>query len=215
MAARCRNSRRTALIRVAAWGAAACLPLPGRAQKAALEPTPRDAEGPFYPVRFPADVDSDLAQIQGRAKSARGMLLYLSGRVLAVDGTALAGTKVELWQCDSLGRYHHVDGDPGERDEDFQGYGVSVADAEGRYGFRTIRPVHYGGRPPHLHFRLSHAKARTLTTQLYPRGESAERGAGFGLSDRGTRARLEFEVANATGRESGALSARYDFVLQA
>lgn len=214
MPVRCRIPRRASLSRLAALGLAACLPLQGRAQKPALEPTPRDAEGPFYPTRFPADIDSDLAQVQGRAKSARGTLLHLSGRVVAVDGSPLSGAKVELWQCDSLGRYHHVDGDPGERDEDFQGYGIAVTDAEGRYAFRTIRPVPYGGRPPHLHFKLSHPRARPLTTQLYPRGESAERSAGFGLSDRGTRARLEFEVAKATGRESGALAARYDFVLQ-
>jgi len=213
MTGSCRFSRRVAVARVAALALAACVPPLARAQKAALAPTPRDAEGPFYPVRFPADVDSDLAQVQGRAKGARGTLLYLSGRVLAPDGSALPGTKVELWQCDALGRYHHVDGDPGERDDDFQGYGVATTDPEGRYAFRTIRPVPYSGRPPHLHFKLTHARARTLTTQLYPRGESAERGSGFGLSDRGARARLEFEVGKAAGRETGALAARYDFVL--
>lgn len=210
----CRISRRAVVARTAALALAACAPPLARAQKAALEPTPRDAEGPFYPVRFPADVDSDLARIHGRAKGARGTLLYLSGRVLASDGSALPGTKVELWQCDALGRYHHVDGDPGERDDDFQGYGIATTDAEGRYAFRTIRPVPYGGRPPHLHFKLTHARARTLTTQLYPRGESAERGFGFGLSDRSARARLELDIGQAAGRESGALAARYDFVLQ-
>jgi protocatechuate 3,4-dioxygenase beta subunit len=213
MIARCRIARRAVLARVAALALITGAPRLAFAEKAALEPTPRDAEGPFYPVRFPADVDNDLAQVQGRAKGARGTLLYLSGRVLAPDGSALSGTKVELWQCDALGRYHHVDGDPGERDDDFQGYGIATTDADGRYAFRTIRPVPYGGRPPHLHFKLSHARARTLTTQLYPRGQSSERGSGFGLSDRGTRARLEFEVGNATGRESGALAAHYDFVL--
>ena len=213
MIPRCRKARRAVLARVAALALITGAPRLALAQKAALEPTPRDAEGPFYPVRFPADVDSDLAQVQGRAKGARGTLLYLSGRVLAPDGSALSGTKVELWQCDALGRYHHVDGDPGERDDNFQGYGVATADADGRYAFRTIRPVPYGGRPPHLHFKLTHARARTLTTQLYPRGESAERGFGFGLSDRSARARLELEIGKAAGRESGALAARYDFVL--
>jgi protocatechuate 3,4-dioxygenase beta subunit len=125
----------------------------------------------------------------------------------------LSGARVELWQCDSLGRYHHVEGDPGERDDNFQGYGVTTTDADGRYAFRTIRPVPYGGRPPHLHFKLAHPRAQPLTTQLYPRGESAER-MGFGLSDRGTRSRLEFAPAPAAGREPGALAAGYDFVLR-
>ena len=210
-----RPTRRSTLARMGSLAFAAAAPGFAAAQKPPLEPTPRDAEGPFYPTRFPADVDADLARVEGRPQGARGTLLYLSGRVLAVDGTPLAGTKVELWQCDSLGRYHHVDGDPGERDENFQGYGVATADAEGRYAFRTIRPVAYGGRPPHLHFKLTHARAGLLTTQLYPRGESAERSAGFGLSDRGTRARLEFATTPAGGRESGALASAYDFVLRA
>lgn len=211
MPARFAASRRRLLLRAAALTLVA--PLPGQAQKAALEPTPRDAEGPFYPVRFPADIDGDLARIAGRTRDAKGTLLYLEGRVLSADGAPLAGAKVELWQCDSLGRYHHVDGDPGERDDDFQGYGVVTADAGGRYAFRTIRPVRYGGRPPHLHFKITHPRAQPLTTQLYPRGESAER-SGFGLSDRDTRTRLTFVLAAATGRESGALAATYDFVLR-
>lgn len=204
--------RRLALAGVGTLALASALP---RASLAgvALEPTPRDAEGPFYPTRLPADVDNDLAQVRGHAQGASGTLLYLDGRVLAADGAPLRGARVELWQCDSYGRYHHVDGDSGGRDPDFQGFGTTTTDADGRYTFRTIRPVRYGGRPPHLHFKLAHARAGNLTTQLYPRGESAERGLGFGLSDRATRGRLEFAMAPVAGRDSGALAASYDFVL--
>lgn len=179
--------------------------------RATLEPTPRDAEGPFYPTRMPADVDSDLTRVAGRSASARGTPLALSGRVLGTDGAPLAGAKLELWQCDVNGRYHHVDGDPGARDENFQGYGVTTTDSDGRFTFRTIRPVPYGGRPPHLHFKLAHARAQPLTTQIYPRGESAERGFGFGLSGAETRSRLEFVMKPG---QAGALAASYDFVLR-
>jgi len=204
--------RRRALAMLAALATAAA----SHARAGApLQPTPADAEGPFYPQRFPADVDGDLTRVQGRTATAQGTVLYLSGRVLAVDGRPLPGTRVELWQCDALGRYHHVDGDPGTRDPDFQGYGAATTDADGRYQFKTIRPVPYGGRPPHLHFKLSHAAAQPLTTQIYPRGESSERSAWFGLSGRETRSRLEFASAPATGREGGALAATYDFVLRA
>ena len=137
-----------------------------------------------------------------------------SGTVRRADGTPLAGTTVELWQCDALGVYHHV-GAAEAQDENFQGYGVVVVAADGRYAFKTIRPVPYGGRPPHLHFKLSHAAAQPLTTQIYPRGESSERSSGFGLSGRETRSRLEFAPTPATGREAGALAATYDFVLRA
>ena len=184
----------------------------GAQTRAALEPTPRDAEGPFYPTRSPAEADADLTKVAGRTAAAKGTPLELAGRVIATDGTPLAGARVELWQCDSLGRYHHVDGDPGTRDENFQGYGVVTTGADGRYAFRTIRPVPYGGRPPHLHFKIAHPRATPLTTQLYPRGESAERGAGFGLSGRDARSRLEFAMGS--GRDAGTLEASYDFVMR-
>ena len=207
-------ARRRTLALLSALAAAAATPAFAE-ERRALEATPGDAEGPFYPRRLPADADADLTRVAGHAGMARGTVLYLSGRVLATDGRPLPQAKIELWQCDALGRYHHVDGDPGERDPDFQGYGVATTDAEGRYAFKTIRPVPYGGRPPHLHFKLAQATSRPLTTQLYPRGESAERAVGFGLSGREARSRLEFAMAPATGREPGALAASYDFVLRA
>jgi len=185
---------------------------PAAAQpRATLEPTPRDAEGPFYPTRIPVEADADLTRVAGRSAAAQGTPLALSGRVLAIDGKPLAAAKLELWQCDALGRYHHVDGDPGTRDENFQGYGVTSTDSDGRFAFRTIRPVPYGGRPPHLHFKLAHARAQPLTTQIYPRGESTERGFGFGLSAAETRSRLEFVLKPAN---AGTLTASYDFVLR-
>jgi protocatechuate 3,4-dioxygenase, beta subunit len=205
-----RNERRRALARLSLLVAgAAALPVCAQS-RAPLVPTPADAEGPFYPTRFPRDVDADLTRVGGSSTSARGTPLALSGRVLGADGLPLAGARIELWQCDVNGRYHHVDGDPGERDEHFQGYGVVTSDAEGRYAFTTIRPVPYGGRPPHLHFKLAHRRAAPLTTQLYPRGESAERGFGFGLSSRDVRSRLEFAMTPA----GAGLAAGYDFVLR-
>jgi protocatechuate 3,4-dioxygenase beta subunit len=181
------------------------------AQSKTFEPTPPDAEGPFYPRSIPAEADFDLTRIAGRSKPAEGTPLAVSGRVLAQDGKPLGGARVELWQCDSHGHYHHVGGSAG--DEGFQGYGVVTTDAEGRYAFRTIRPVPYASRPPHLHFKIAHARARPLTTQLYPRGESAERGMGFGVSGREARSRLEFALM--PGSEPHTLAASYDFVLRA
>jgi protocatechuate 3,4-dioxygenase beta subunit len=183
-----------------------------RAQaQATLDPTPRDAEGPFYPRRLPSDADTDLTRVAGRSGRAQGTPLSIAGKVLDPSGRPLAGAKVELWQCDARGLYHHVGGDAAAEDPHFQGYGTTVTDVDGRYAFTTIRPVPYGGRPPHLHFKLAHPSARPLTTQLYPRGESAERFAGFGLSARDARARLEFTMA--PGREASTLAAAYDFVL--
>jgi protocatechuate 3,4-dioxygenase beta subunit len=193
--------------------AAALPPHPALAQQPSLAATPSQPEGPFYPKKLPSDRDADLTQVVGRAASAKGTLLYFSGRVLARDGRPLAGTAVELWQCDAFGRYHHA-GDDGEpRDDNFQGYGVTATDAEGRYAFKTIRPVPYGGRPPHMHFRLRHPGSTPLTTQLYIAGDAAGNDGVLTASPRGTHARLTMAVTPAAGREAGALAGTYEFVL--
>jgi protocatechuate 3,4-dioxygenase, beta subunit len=132
-------------------------------------PTPRMTEGPFYPRRFPADADADLTQVQGRASRAKGTVLEVSGRVIDRSGRPRAGSRVEIWQCDALGQYHHV-GEP-EGDPDFQGFGAVTTDAEGRYRFRTIKPVPYPGRTPHIHFTVAEGGKRRLTSQMFVEGE--------------------------------------------
>jgi protocatechuate 3,4-dioxygenase beta subunit len=93
------RARRRALFVLAA---SALLPAAAaRARPAAPIPTPSQPEGPFYPTTFPADRDSDLTRIAGRAARARGTPLYLSGRVLARSGAPVGGAAVELWQCDA------------------------------------------------------------------------------------------------------------------
>ena len=76
-----------------------------------LAPTPRSTEGPFYPRSLPADSDADLTRVAGRAGRAMGTPLELSGRVLDRSGKPRFGARVEIWQCDASGRYHHVGDD--------------------------------------------------------------------------------------------------------
>jgi len=80
--------------------------------------------------------------------------------------------RIEIWQCDANGRYHHPD-DPGRGplDANFQGFGHTVTDAEGRYRFRTIRPVEYPGRTPHIHVAVRPEWDPPFVTQLYVRGD--------------------------------------------
>lgn len=211
-------ARRHALRKVG-WAAAAIaagtarwlVPSASAQPATGLAPTPRDAEGPFYPRSIPVDADADLTRVAGRSGAASGTPLYLAGRVVATDGKPVAGAVLELWQCDAHGTYHHV-GASGRLDENFQGYGRATSASDGGYAFKTIRPVPYGGRPPHLHFRLSHPDARALTTQLYLKGESSERGWGGAFARE--RDRLEIAPVAAQGREPGALAASYTFVLE-
>ena len=182
-------------------------------QPALLAPTPSQPEGPFYPRTFPADRDSDLTQIAGRAGRAVGTPLYFYGQVLARDGRPLANATVELWQCDALGRYHHAGDEGVPRDDNFQGYGVASTDAQGRYAFKTIRPVPYTGRPPHLHVRVRPDCGRALTTQVYIAGDAVAGDSVLSGSSEGVLARLTMTLAPAPGREPGALTGRFDFVL--
>ncbi|MGF1663441.1 MAG: response regulator, partial [Kineosporiaceae bacterium] len=77
---------------------------------------------------------------------------------------------VDIWQCDALGRYRHPR-DPGPRDEGFQGYGRVRTNGDGAYRFRTIRPVPYPGRTPHIHFAVTVPGGTPWTTQMYVAGE--------------------------------------------
>ena len=132
-------------------------------------PTPRMTEGPFYPNTFPKDVDADLTHIDGRAGAAQGTILDVSGHVVDRAGRPRTGARVEIWQCDATGSYHHVGGIVG--DENFQGFGFATTDAEGRYAFRTIKPVPYPGRTPHIHFTVLENNRRRLTSQMFIEGE--------------------------------------------
>jgi len=138
---------------------------------AQLMPTPRSTEGPFYPKALPADQDNDLVKVEGAVREAGGDILQLAGRVLDRNGRPIAGSRVEIWQCDAHGVYLHPgDRRLAQRDVAFQGFGHAVADADGRFSFRTIVPVPYTGRTPHIHAKVLMNKKELLTTQLYRKG---------------------------------------------
>ncbi len=144
--------------------------LPGVSMAAApLRPTPMQTAGPFYPEELPADSDNDLVKVHGQEDYAIGDMTELSGQVVDIAGHPVIGARIEIWQCDANGRYHHPrDRGHALRDDRFQGYGRHVTDADGRYRFRTIRPVPYPGRTPHIHFAVHGAGIeRPLVTQMY------------------------------------------------
>ncbi|MFQ5911787.1 MAG: intradiol ring-cleavage dioxygenase [Nitrospinota bacterium] len=137
-----------------------------------LRPTPPQGEGPFYPDVLPLDKDNDLVSVEGRSELALGRITHIFGRIRDVDGRPVRSARIEIWQCDSLGRYiHSLDPGRGPRDPNFQGYGRTVTDDKGRYRFRAIKPVPYPGRTPHIHFAVSAKGSRRLTTQMYVEGE--------------------------------------------
>jgi protocatechuate 3,4-dioxygenase beta subunit len=134
--------------------------------------TPRQATGPFYPSALPRLRDNDLVDVDGSGHLASGQITHLSGRVIDTSDNPIQTAHVEIWQCDAFGRYHHEnDFRQQPLDPYFQGFGRTTTDSDGRYSFRTIKPVAYPARAPHIHFKVSGANLSTLVTQLYVDGE--------------------------------------------
>lgn len=168
--------RRAAVVRVLVVAGATLLGVPARAAAGRL---PSITEGPFYPyAAYRArgiDWDADLTAVRGRDGLPRGEAagehLELHGPVLDVEGRVVDGAEVEIWQCDAFGSYRHPRG-AGERvDDAFQGYGAMTTGADGIYRFRTIRPVPYPGRAPHIHVKVRHASFGEVTSQLFVAGD--------------------------------------------
>ncbi|KAA2242135.1 protocatechuate 3,4-dioxygenase [Salinarimonas soli] len=175
-------------------GGLAALATGARAGERPLILTPGQVEGPFYPVQFPADSDNDLVRVTGRAAQAMGQVTHLGGRILDRQGRPIPSAAVEIWQCDAHGIYRHPRAaDQALFDDAFQGYGRTMADAAGVYRFRTIRPVAYPGRTPHIHVavQVPHRGLR-FVTQMYVAGEplNARDGLLQGVRDRAARESL-------------------------
>ena len=148
-------------------------PEPTAAPEPTLEPSPTSAPSP---IEEPAQAEP-LAQMSAAEKlaaqfttapTAAGEVILLTGRVLDTDGNPLPGAAVEIWQTDASGVYDHPgDSSTANRDQGFQFYGTSIADDDGAYAFRTVRPGYYEPRPKHIHVKVKLDGATVLTTQFY------------------------------------------------
>lgn len=188
---------------------------PGLAQAGTERfPTPAQTAGPFYPTEMPREVDNDLVWMDGSVAPARGVVAHVMGRVVTQAGRPVADAVVEIWQCDAHGRYLHPrSGGSRERDPGFQGYGRMATDASGAYRFRTIRPVPYMGRTPHIHFAVRSASGN-LVTQMYVAGDPGnEQDFLYRRLDPRQRAALTVELKPAAAVEPAALAGRFDIVL--
>jgi protocatechuate 3,4-dioxygenase, beta subunit len=116
----------------------------------------------------------------GRSGRPLGQRIVVAGRIVDEDGKPVRDSLVEIWQCNSAGRYTHVnDQHDAPLDPNFSGEGRTLTDAEGRYRFVTIRPGAYpwnnhsnAWRPAHIHFSLfGNVYAQRLVTQMYFPGD--------------------------------------------
>ncbi|GJE04041.1 catechol 1,2-dioxygenase [Methylobacterium isbiliense] len=138
--------------------------------------TPRTIEGPLYVAGAP--LSKGEARLDDDPED--GEVLIVEGQVTGTDGAPLAGAIVDVWHANTLGNYSVFD----KSQSTWNLRRRIETDAEGRYRFRSILPKGYGcppegqtqklldqlgrhgQRPAHIHFFVSGAGHRQLTTQI-------------------------------------------------
>ena len=119
------------------------------------KPTQPDMLGPFYEPGAPV-------------RTSVGSGYVLSGSVLAAEECKpIRNARIEFWLANPRGEY-----DDAHRATVFAGQ-------RGEYRFQSNVPVSYGGRPPHIHVRVTAPGYEELVTQHYP--ERGQRKANFDL----------------------------------
>lgn len=148
--------------------------------------------GPFFVAGSPeAPLGGDIAG------GAKGEPCYVSGTVRGTDGGPVAGARIEVWEADEDGLY-----DVQYAGDRTAGRAWLCADEGGRYRFWSVRPSAYpvpadgpvgdllaaagrgAMRPAHIHFMVTAAGYRTLTTHVFVAGDPyLDRDAVFGVKD--------------------------------
>src|SRR5262245_14078518 len=206
-------SRRLFLGGLAAGSAA--LFTPGAFAEELLK-TPAQTEGPFYPDKLPLDTDNDLIVINDGLTPAVGTISYVSGKILDARGNPVKNAAVEIWQCDNSGAYlHSGTTNADKKDKNFQGFGRFLTGSSGEYLFRTIKPVPYPGRTPHIHFKVKLKGKDALTTQLYVKGHPWNERDGIwrNLRDEKLRDLITVDFTPLKESKIGELAAKFDIVL--
>lgn len=178
--------------------------------------TPAQTEGPFYPNHLPLDTDNDLLIINDKITPAVGEITHLSGCVLDARGTPIRNALVEIWQVDNNAAYLHTNtSNRDKRDANFQGFGRFLTGSTGEYYFRTIKPVPYPGRTPHIHFKIKKGEKELLVTQCYVRGHPGNEKDGILRTMKDPKLREAILVDFTPIKESrlGELAAKFDIVL--
>jgi protocatechuate 3,4-dioxygenase beta subunit len=183
---------------------------------AELIQTPAQTEGPFFPDKLPLDTDNDLLIVNDKLTPAIGEITHVTGKILDAKGNPLKNAVVEIWQCDGNGVYLHSGSDNGgKRDGNFQGFGRFLTGSTGEYYFRTIKPVPYPQRTPHIHYKVLKGGKELLTTQLYVKGHAGNEKDFIWQSLRTQAARdaITVDFTPIKGSKTGELAAKFDLVM--
>jgi catechol 1,2-dioxygenase len=162
--------------------------------------TEDNIEGPFFRANAPFRTKLFDA---GEA----GDVMVVSGRVVSRNGRPLDGALLEVWQADAAGHYDNDDPDHQPAAGAFHLRGRMTTGRDGRYEFTTVKPKAYQigpkqYRPPHIHVKVHHEGHRSLTTQLYFKGDKLNDvdpwyKPSLALDVRGGRAEFKFVLRKA------------------
>ncbi|NKJ47680.1 hydroxyquinol 1,2-dioxygenase [Burkholderia sp. SG-MS1] len=152
--------------------------------KKPVECTEATVFGPFYVEGAPEyENGADIAN------GARGEPCFVSGQVRGLDGTALAGAQIDVWQSDEDGFYDVQKSPDGSDSSVHRARGRLYSDRDGRFHFRSILaeayPIPHDGpvgrmlealgrhpwRPAHLHFMIKVPGYETLITHVFRDGD--------------------------------------------
>lgn len=145
-----------------------------------LEGTISELTGPVFGHNDLGPLDNDLIRNYAKTGDAIGQRIIVHGRVLDENGRPVPGALVEVWQANASGRYRHKkDAYLAPLDPNFGGCGRCLADENGYYFFRTIKPAPYpwrnwvnNWRPAHIHLSIfGSGFAQRLITQMYFEGD--------------------------------------------
>jgi hydroxyquinol 1,2-dioxygenase len=196
--------------------------------RTATEATDSTVLGPFHMVTSPRRELGDTIDLV-----ATGEPCVVTGRVLSLDGSPLAGALVDVWQADDHGFYDVQQ--PGAQPQG-NGRGLFTCDDDGRFWFRTVTPSAYPiptdgpvgrlltatgrhpYRPAHIHFIVAADGHLPVTTHIFVAGSPyLDSDAVFAVKQRLITdfARVDDpDQAAAFGVEAPFRHAQFDVVLQ-
>ena len=99
-----------------------------------------------------------------------GDRIFISGVVTADDcGTPIQNASVDVWHANDEGCYTVFQGcESGNSSNDpYNLRGIIFTDQNGYYGFESILPGYYAGRPRHFHYKITSPSGLELVTQCY------------------------------------------------
>ena len=141
-----------------------------------LTRTPKQTEGPFYPTKLPLDTDNDLLIINDAITPAVGTVTHLTGRSSAPTGSP---TRQHARRDLAVRRQRRLSASRQRqrrnRDTNFQGFGRFMTGSSGEYYFRTIKPVKYPGRTPHIHFKVKKSSKELIMHPVLHQGRTRQR----------------------------------------